>query len=489
MNGSVCGPPMPPWNEISSSKAQPSSRVGVVEAPDHDVGDVGEPVRPQEVLRCGRGEQREWVLALDSAVGEVVGAVRAERDRAVLGRAHEDPADVRVVAQRGNELRMALVQLLEREPAVLLHQVDEPEVARAEDDDALAADVVLRALLLLRAPCGLSQRVPDHRILLVAAGHLGDAAGRERALDQVVEPVAVALLEGGALGLAVVGEDDDLVGPRRVAARAVDAPELVVELPQRLQRVGALEAGVVGDLVVAREGRVDRGAPLHHVREDAVDDQVADDDAHRGAHERVEAAAVAARLHVAPALAGRGRDLERDLPEEEDERARDVEAVREEGAVAGVGLLLRIEPADGQDHVVGLAGEEVAAARAAVREQPDPGRVAALDLGAVGRSRARHHRPGLLLDPAEGRMSSLEPSRIPAWLAPVCDERSGSHSVSVVRVRRPPSGPCSARCRRASHGGGPGARGRRSRGRRRPAASVATRSPDRFASRWITRSV
>ncbi len=28
MNGRVCGPPMPPWKEISSSKAQPSSSSG-----------------------------------------------------------------------------------------------------------------------------------------------------------------------------------------------------------------------------------------------------------------------------------------------------------------------------------------------------------------------------------------------------------------------------------------------------------------------------
>ncbi len=28
-------------------------------------------------------------------------------------------------------------------------------------------------------------------------------------------------------------------------------------------------------------------------------------------------------------------------------------------------------------------------------------------------------------------MSSLEPSRIPAWLAPVCEERSGSQSASL----------------------------------------------------------
>ena len=160
----------------------------------------------------------------------------------------------------------------------------------------------------------------DHRVLLVSAADARHLAVGERALDEVVEPVAVALLERRALRLPVVGEDDDLVRPRRVAARALDAPELLVELAQRLQRVGALEPGVVRDLVVAREGRVDRGAALHHVREDAVDDQVADDDAHRRAHERVDAAAVAARPNVAPALPGGGGDLEDDLPEEEHER-------------------------------------------------------------------------------------------------------------------------------------------------------------------------
>ena len=39
-------------------------------------------------------------------------------------------------------------------------------------------------------------------------------------------------------------------------------------------------------------------------------------------------------------------------------------------------------------------------------------------------------RRGLLLHPAEGEMSSFDPSRIPAWLAPVCEERSVSHSAS-----------------------------------------------------------
>ena len=108
MNGRVCGPPIPPWNEISSSKAQPSSRSRVVEAPDHDVGDVCEGVRAHEVLRGGGGEVREGILALDAAVGEVAGATPAEHDRPVALRADEEPADVGVLAQRGQELRMAL---------------------------------------------------------------------------------------------------------------------------------------------------------------------------------------------------------------------------------------------------------------------------------------------------------------------------------------------------------------------------------------------
>ena len=156
------------------------------------------------------------------------------------------------------------------------------------------------------------------------------------------------------------------------------------------------------DLVVARERRVDRGPALHHVLEHAVDDQVADEHAHRAAHQRVVAAAVTARPHVAALGAARRRDLEHDLPEEEHEDARHVEAVREEGPVARVRLLLLVHPADGEDAVVGLAREQVAAARAAVAEQAVTG-MATLDLGAVGRRRAGHRRRGLLLDPAERR--------------------------------------------------------------------------------------
>ena len=124
-----------------------------------------------------------------------------------------------------------------------------------------------------------------------------------RPVDQLVEAVAVTLLEGRALGLPVVGEDDDLVRARRVAARALDAAELLVELAQRLERVAALEPGVVRDLVVAGEGGVDGGAALEHVGDDGVHRQVADEHADAGADERVLHAAVAAREDVALRLA------------------------------------------------------------------------------------------------------------------------------------------------------------------------------------------
>ena len=133
-----------------------------------------EAVGAQEVLGRGGRERRERVLALDAAVGEVVRAAGAERDRAVLGGVDEQPADVRVRAEGGEELRVARVDLLERQPAALLHQVDEPEVARAEHDDVAVGDVVLGLLGLLAG--GLADGVADHRALLVAAGDPGDLA-------------------------------------------------------------------------------------------------------------------------------------------------------------------------------------------------------------------------------------------------------------------------------------------------------------------------
>ena len=233
---------------------------------------------------------------------------------------------------------MAGVELLERHAPVGPHQIDETEVPRAENDDVAAGDVVLRRLCLHAGRLGGG--VADHRVLLVASEREADAGPGEIPLHEFVEPVAVSLLERRSLRLPVIGEDDELVRPSRIAARPLDPRKLLVELPQRLERVLPLETGMVGDLVIAREGRVDRGPAFHHVGEDAVHDQVAHDDAHRRAQERVHPAAVAARAHVAAALPRRRDQLENHLPAEEDEGTSHVEPVGEERAVARVGRAL-----------------------------------------------------------------------------------------------------------------------------------------------------
>src|SRR4051812_39801926 len=155
--------------------------------------------------------------------------------------------------------------------------------------------------------------------------------------------------------------------------------------------------------VLARERRGDGGPSAHHVAEDAEEDQIADHDAQRAAHERVGATPVAARPDVTPYRAYGRADLDQYLPPEQDECARDVESVREERSVARVRPAFGIRAADGQDRLLRLARQQVSAARPAVRQQADAGRVPALDLGAVSGRGATHHAPGLLLDPAERR--------------------------------------------------------------------------------------
>ena len=191
---------------------------------------------------------------------------------------------------------------------------------------------------------------------------------------------------------------------------------------------------MVRHLVVAGERRVDGGPAAHHVGEHARDDQVAHEDAQRASHQRVDAAAVPARPHVAADGARGGDPLEHDFEPEQHERARDVVAVGEERPVPGVGLLLLLHPADGEDHVLRLPGEEVAAARAAVDEQADAGRVAAFDLRAIRRCRARHQRAGLLLDPPEGGDVLVGPQQDPRLTGPRLRGQIGLPLGQPVRV-------------------------------------------------------
>ena len=102
---------------------------GVIEAADHDVGDVRESIRALQVPCRRRRERSQRIVAVDPTLVEVVGAGRAEDDRTVFGRANEQPADVGVLTHARKQLGVTLVDLLEREPSLFLHEIDESEVA------------------------------------------------------------------------------------------------------------------------------------------------------------------------------------------------------------------------------------------------------------------------------------------------------------------------------------------------------------------------
>src|SRR5829696_6017869 len=113
----------------------------------------------------------ELVLALDVTVNEVIGAARAQHHRTVLVGTDEQPSDVGVSSQRREEVGVPLLDLLEGQAPPLVHEIDEPEVAGAEDDDVLPADVVLLPLrpLARRVSGRLVERRADRRLALVAA--------------------------------------------------------------------------------------------------------------------------------------------------------------------------------------------------------------------------------------------------------------------------------------------------------------------------------
>src|SRR5580765_203587 len=115
----------------------------VVEAPDHDVGDVGEAVCAQQMSGSVPRERCQWIDSVDAARGEVVRSRRAENDGPFFLAPDQEPADVRVIAQRRQEARVPVVQFFECEAAPLVHEIHEPQVSGAENDHITVRDIVL----------------------------------------------------------------------------------------------------------------------------------------------------------------------------------------------------------------------------------------------------------------------------------------------------------------------------------------------------------
>ena len=92
--------------------------------------------------------------------------------------------------------------------------------------------LVARLVLLVRAAaaCGVVERLANRAVVLVARAHSGHLAARQGVLDEVVEPVAVSLLERLPLCLAVIGQDHEPVRPGGKAPALLDPRELLVRL-------------------------------------------------------------------------------------------------------------------------------------------------------------------------------------------------------------------------------------------------------------------
>ena len=175
---------------------------------------------------------------------------------------------------------------------------------------------------------------------------------------------------------------------------------------QHRERVDALDAGVVRDLVVGEEGRVADRAPGVEVADDRRDLKVALDDRAPGADQRVGERALDPRADVAAALLGGVVQLLDDVADHQGDGAGDAVRVREVGVVVlaeTAGPAAVEHRAHRQQRVRGVAGEDVRAAGAVGVQQAAAVRVAALDLGGVLRMVGDDRPAALLLPPAERR--------------------------------------------------------------------------------------
>ena len=91
--------------------------------------------------------------------------------------------------------------------------------------------------------------------------------------DEILKAGRLGVLERRALGLSVVGQDDEPVGPRREPGCSLQPADLPVDAAQHSERVVPFDPGMVGHLV-AHERRVDDGASGGHVVKHGTHDHV-----------------------------------------------------------------------------------------------------------------------------------------------------------------------------------------------------------------------
>ena len=184
-------------------------------------------------------------------------------------------------------------------------------------------------------------------------------------------------------------------------------------LPQHRECIGLLDPRVVGDLVVADEGRVDHRNALDDVAEQRGHVEVAHDHGDRAPHPRVEAPAVDVLL-TAPALAARRQALDDDVPEVESDRAREAIGIGEVGEILlGSRALTVPDHAHRRRTARRIPREHVAAAGSTRGEETATVGVPPLELGGVLPVVRDHRAARLLLVPAKGRHVVVAPQQQP----------------------------------------------------------------------------
>ncbi len=223
-------------------------------------GALEKPSGASEVIRSVRPEGEKRILALDDAVGEPVAPCRTEHYPALRLRVHEHETDAGMLDEARNEFRMGPCQLFQARTARQPGKVDDAQAAGGENDHVgevllsrsgarrpiVIAIGVLPVIAVRRRPAGRRELLLEPRdvwaegdgsVLATPAGNgprckadgratpLGDlrrgatevsqclvrfgdgghaAPSREIALHELLEGLAVALLEGRTLALAVV---------------------------------------------------------------------------------------------------------------------------------------------------------------------------------------------------------------------------------------------------------------------------------------------
>ena len=113
MNGSRLGPAQAAVRSDELLERRDLAHLRVVLAEQQQVGRVGHRVLALEAHDRVRAEERRRVLALDVVLVEVADAARPEDHGAALARPDHQQPDARVRRQRGDEVRVELLELLD----------------------------------------------------------------------------------------------------------------------------------------------------------------------------------------------------------------------------------------------------------------------------------------------------------------------------------------------------------------------------------------